>query len=186
MHRPEEALCLCGFGEAGGGERVRVDLGQREVSEDEAQRRVLGLQPVDVEKGLARVGALVVAVPRITTPSPPRQWSRADQTASRTFAFIVNRRAGGARSPTLLASTMATETQAAPFSGRTAWARNVQTPLREFLRTETGGAAVLLAAARGGARVGERRRVVVRRRSGRRRSRSTSAAQASRSICATG
>jgi len=32
------------------------------------------------------------------------------------------------------------------FSGRTAWARSVQTPLREFLRTETGGAAVLLAA----------------------------------------
>ena len=42
---------------------------------------------------------------------------------------------------------MATETPAAPFSQRTAWARNVQTPLREFLRTETGGAAVLLAAA---------------------------------------
>src|SRR5438034_2868546 len=36
---------------------------------------------------------------------------------------------------------------AAFFSGRTAWARSVQTPLREFLRTETGGAAVLLAAA---------------------------------------
>src|SRR6266545_8344506 len=34
-----------------------------------------------------------------------------------------------------------------PFSGRTAWARSVGTPLREFLRTETGGAAVLLAAA---------------------------------------
>jgi Na+/H+ antiporter NhaA len=33
------------------------------------------------------------------------------------------------------------------LSGRTAWARNVETPLREFLRTETGGAAVLLAAA---------------------------------------
>jgi Na+/H+ antiporter NhaA len=33
------------------------------------------------------------------------------------------------------------------FSGRTAWARNLSTPLREFLRTETGGAAVLLAAA---------------------------------------
>ncbi len=42
--------------------------------------------------------------------------------------------------------TVATETQAPPFSGRTAWARSVQTPLREFLRTETGGAAVLLAA----------------------------------------
>src|SRR5512132_2542435 len=35
----------------------------------------------------------------------------------------------------------------ASFSGRTAWARSVRTPLREFLRTETGGAAVLLAAA---------------------------------------
>jgi Na+/H+ antiporter NhaA len=33
------------------------------------------------------------------------------------------------------------------FSGRTAWARSMQTPLREFLRTETGGAAVLLGAA---------------------------------------
>jgi Na+/H+ antiporter NhaA len=34
----------------------------------------------------------------------------------------------------------------APFSGRTAWARSLQSPLRAFLRTETGGAAVLLAA----------------------------------------
>src|SRR3989440_8071036 len=39
------------------------------------------------------------------------------------------------------------EAQTSRFSGRTAWARSVQTPLREFLRTETGGAAVLLAAA---------------------------------------
>ena len=30
------------------------------------------------------------------------------------------------------------------FSGRTAWARNLQTPLRVFLRTETGSAAVLV------------------------------------------
>ncbi len=35
---------------------------------------------------------------------------------------------------------------AGSFSGRTAWARSIQTPLREFLNTETGGAAVLLAA----------------------------------------
>jgi Na+/H+ antiporter NhaA len=41
---------------------------------------------------------------------------------------------------------VAAEPQSAPFSGRTAWARSVQTPLRNFLRTETGGAAVLLAA----------------------------------------
>src|SRR5262245_15218352 len=33
------------------------------------------------------------------------------------------------------------------FTGRTAWARSIRTPLRAFLRTETGGAAVLLAAA---------------------------------------
>jgi len=34
----------------------------------------------------------------------------------------------------------------APFSGHTAWARNLEQPLRQFLRTETGSAAVLLAA----------------------------------------
>jgi Na+/H+ antiporter NhaA len=36
--------------------------------------------------------------------------------------------------------------QPSAFSGRTAWARNLETPLRNFLRTETGSAAVLLAA----------------------------------------
>jgi Na+/H+ antiporter NhaA len=35
------------------------------------------------------------------------------------------------------------------FTGRTAWARNLETPLRSFLRTETGSAVVLLAAAVG-------------------------------------
>jgi len=41
----------------------------------------------------------------------------------------------------------ANEPPATRFSGKTAWARNLETPLREFLRAETGGAAVLLAAA---------------------------------------
>ncbi len=36
--------------------------------------------------------------------------------------------------------------QGTPFSERTAWARSLETPLRNFLRTETGSAAVLLAA----------------------------------------
>jgi Na+/H+ antiporter NhaA len=45
------------------------------------------------------------------------------------------------------ANEAAGRAQAARFSGKTAWARNLQSPLREFLRTETGGAAVLLAAA---------------------------------------
>jgi Na+/H+ antiporter NhaA len=35
---------------------------------------------------------------------------------------------------------------AAPFIGRTAWARSVETPLRAFLRTESGSATVLLTA----------------------------------------
>jgi Na+/H+ antiporter NhaA len=39
-----------------------------------------------------------------------------------------------------------TDVSATPFSGRTAWTRNLQTPLRTFLRTETGSAAVLLTA----------------------------------------
>ena len=38
------------------------------------------------------------------------------------------------------------EAVAEPYSGRTAWGRNLETPLREFLRTETGSAAVLLGA----------------------------------------
>jgi Na+/H+ antiporter NhaA len=33
-----------------------------------------------------------------------------------------------------------------PFAGRTAWARNLEAPLRDFLRTETGSAAVLAGA----------------------------------------
>jgi Na+/H+ antiporter NhaA len=37
-------------------------------------------------------------------------------------------------------------TRATSFSGRTAWARNLETPLRTFLRTETGSAVVLLGA----------------------------------------
>lgn len=36
--------------------------------------------------------------------------------------------------------------EATPFTGRTAWARNAQAPLRRFLRTETGSAGVLVAA----------------------------------------
>jgi Na+/H+ antiporter NhaA len=38
------------------------------------------------------------------------------------------------------------DTQTSPFTGKTAWARAIQTPLRSFLSTETGSAAVLLAA----------------------------------------
>ena len=40
-----------------------------------------------------------------------------------------------------------TDGPTAQFSGRTAWARSLQTPLRAFLDTESGSAVVLLAAA---------------------------------------
>jgi Na+/H+ antiporter NhaA len=42
---------------------------------------------------------------------------------------------------------MSVSPSSSPFSGRTAWVRNLEPPLREFLRTETGSAAVLLAGA---------------------------------------
>jgi Na+/H+ antiporter NhaA len=40
-----------------------------------------------------------------------------------------------------------TDSTSTSFSGRTAWARNLAAPVRDFLSTETGSAAVLLAAA---------------------------------------
>ena len=42
---------------------------------------------------------------------------------------------------------MTTPQPSQPFSGRTTWIRRFQTPLREFLRTEAGGALILLSAA---------------------------------------
>jgi Na+/H+ antiporter NhaA len=38
------------------------------------------------------------------------------------------------------------EAQTSPLAGTTAWARNLETPLRSFLRTETGSAVLMLAA----------------------------------------
>jgi Na+/H+ antiporter NhaA len=42
---------------------------------------------------------------------------------------------------------MAAAEQQSAFGGRTAWARNLAAPVRDFLSTETGGAAVMLVAA---------------------------------------
>src|SRR5947209_213251 len=41
---------------------------------------------------------------------------------------------------------MAMSTESVAYGGRTAWARNLATPVRDFLATETGGAVVLLGA----------------------------------------
>src|SRR5271155_2484731 len=45
------------------------------------------------------------------------------------------------------AGAQAEATRSGLFAGRTAWARNLEAPLRAFLRTETGSAAILLVAA---------------------------------------
>src|SRR5207245_3068213 len=52
-----------------------------------------------------------------------------------------------AQATTPEAEASAPEAQRAPFLGRTAWARNLAAPVRDFLSTETGSAAMLLAAA---------------------------------------
>jgi Na+/H+ antiporter NhaA len=49
-----------------------------------------------------------------------------------------------------MASSPTAAAPLSPFTERTAWARSMQTPLRAFLRTETGGAAALVAAAAAG------------------------------------
>src|SRR5256714_14884724 len=43
-------------------------------------------------------------------------------------------------------SAEAESARPAAFTGRTAWARNLAAPVREFLKTETGSAVVLLGA----------------------------------------
>ncbi|HEY3725619.1 MAG TPA: Na+/H+ antiporter NhaA [Solirubrobacteraceae bacterium] len=40
-----------------------------------------------------------------------------------------------------------TQTQTGPFAGKTAWARNLEAPLRDFLRTQSGSAVILVVAA---------------------------------------
>src|SRR6266576_7228145 len=52
----------------------------------------------------------------------------------------------GAEPPGSSGSEGSVSVQVAPPSGRTAWARNLAAPVRDFLNTETGGAIVLLAA----------------------------------------
>ena len=83
-------------------------------------------------------------------PAAPAPRACAKPVATRTRPTSDSRRWWSATSSSGDPSSTADSPTAQPrpsFSGRTAWARSLQTPLREFLRTETGGAAVLLAAA---------------------------------------
>ena len=80
----------------------------------------------------------------------------------------------------------ADQTTAQPFSGRTAWARHLERPLLDFLRTETGSAAFLLAATVAALVWVNVDQAVVRVAAGTRSSRSASAARRWRSTCASG
>ena len=63
VHLPEPVLERGRLGRGGRGERVRVDLGQRKVPEREAHTLAQSsLDPFDLPKRPARVGAFVVAV----------------------------------------------------------------------------------------------------------------------------
>src|SRR5918995_6511510 len=77
------------------------------------------------------------AQPRCSRRRPGGRRQRRDAERSRF------RTGGGAHKIVgAVANARPTET----LTGRTAWGRSMQTPLRECLRTETGGAVVLLAA----------------------------------------
>ena len=51
-----------------------------------------------------------------------------------------------AEAPEASEDNEAAEESRGPFSGKTAWVRHMETPLRMFLRTETGSASVLAGA----------------------------------------
>ena len=53
----------------------------------------------------------------------------------------------GLRIPFIVRSGASAEMDDSTGDSRTAWAHNVETPLRQFLRTETGGASLVLIAA---------------------------------------
>ena len=70
---------------------------------------------------------------RACRPSSPTSWCWPPE------------RGSAARRVAVILCAMATA-QATPLTGRTAWARNLAAPVRDFLSTETGSAIVLLAA----------------------------------------
>ena len=74
---------------------------------------------------------------------------RAVRSAWADIALMTRRTSGDNRQ--LMAAAQTT-----PYTGRTAWARNLATPVRDFLSTETGGAIVLLGGGDRGADLGER------------------------------
>ena len=85
VHLPERALRGGGLGRLGGQLRVLVDVGQRQVPEDEAQLAELADQLADGGLGLPAVGALEVAVldqgdQRVLFG--PRMWSRSGSTGT--------------------------------------------------------------------------------------------------------
>ena len=113
---------------------------QRSAGKSRPRRRRSTRSRTDHFSCAGGCGARSTARERPSAKSRARPFAGAElRGTSRSATTATARSASRARSTT--------SSRARPFSGRTAWARSIQTPLRDFLRTETGGAAVLLAAA---------------------------------------
>ena len=96
------------------------------------------------EETAAQIRGLRVGHQRVRARRPARRRRAHPRAADRSRPR--DRSSALDRSTTLGLMSDADQTTVQPFSGRTAWARNLETPLRNFLRTETGSAAFLLAA----------------------------------------
>src|SRR6266699_413394 len=127
---------------AGGDRRGRVEVGEDGApgllppSASPGGTQLLGCRPLAC--GVAAPARLALALPR--EPSQPSV-PCCGISRSLTGAEIVGWR--GVRENRGVTESGVSASQ---FSLRTVWARRLETPLRRFLRTETGSAAVLLAA----------------------------------------
>ena len=92
--------------------------------------------------------------PQSPQPEPRSPQSQAEQAAQARAAHARAAQAQAAQAQARAAREQAAESEAsepqssaaALFSGTTGWARSLETPLRRFMRTETGSAAILLVA----------------------------------------
>ena len=96
-------------------------------------------------RALGRVPAGASRSRSVTCPAPGTRCRRRSGAVSSPARTRCTRSSREPRS-WQTAKAMADTNSTGPLSGKTAWARNLETPLREFLRTETGSAGVLLLA----------------------------------------
>jgi Na+/H+ antiporter 1 len=84
---------------------------------------------------------------RSHTHSPARFTSPACDESALTLGMLKNSESSSSQAWSTAVRYFFVATQAQALTGRTAWARNLALPVRDYLRTESGGAVVLLAGA---------------------------------------